>query len=184
MDRWTSHLVPRVFWINLRIPEKVAQNLRQANIGEVITSGGNSDFIDIHNKPKDDFPAFEWKKALEEIEQDGTEADDEGEDEEEEDWDEKLDRTCGGWDVEETKDPPTAPMFGWRVSEGKEDSSVQYKFTRDAPFRLIMNQDTILAMITLALQTKGVPLQDQVNVFQALGGREEDLVSVFSRMKI
>lgn len=195
MDRWTKEICPRVFWINVLIPERIATHLRHANIGEVITSGGNSDFMNLHEKPKDDFPAFEWKKALEDIENEGTDGDDEGESEDEEgnDWDEKLDRTCGGWDPPEDQE-----MFGWKdlpgqnqatnwnmtKTESKDNSATQYPFTKDAPFRLIMNQSTILALITLALQKNGVQLHDNVRVFDSLGGRDADLVSLFSRMAI
>lgn len=60
MTRWLKQIVPRVFWIMIRVPEDVANELKSINIGEIIPASGNTDYIKDYNKPLDSLPICRW----------------------------------------------------------------------------------------------------------------------------
>jgi hypothetical protein len=77
MDSWIKTMAPRVFWVNLLVPEKVANHFQELNIGEVITAEGKSTFFDLYKNPPDS-ELIKWEDLIEE---------------------DRMARCCGDWDV-------------------------------------------------------------------------------------
>lgn len=190
MSAWIKDLVPRVFWVNYRVPEKVANHMRELCIGEVITAEGKSDFLDLHLKEPDN-DKITWDECGDYVT-------------EEDKVEDALARCCGGWecgedddiyedDIEDGNDEMTGvkglPTFvkSFRISDSKEDNTEnkEFRLTNNSPFRFILNQKSLFTLIMITLQNGNVNVQGgQVNVYEALGGEDEDLVSIFSKMAI
>jgi hypothetical protein len=108
MVRWLKNICDRTFWFTVPVPVHIANELREKNIGEIVSIDGDSELFD------------------------------------------KKIKNVGG----------------------------------DMLFRIFMNNRTILGYIIMALQAKGVNINDNVNVHQELAGYSDDLSLYFNNMDI
>lgn len=155
MNMWLKTLTDRIFWLNIPIPDKVANHIRQLNIGEIITAGGESSFMDINNirPPEDNIKWFDEDIPIDESEK-------------------------------KELDLKRESIQKMEVEEEYDDREF-YKIKKNSSFRLIMNQQSLWVLITIALQNAGFDTNDStINVYEALKDDGDNLISSFSRMSI
>lgn len=75
-------------------------------------------------------------------------------------------------------------FFNIDSSNDMEEKDQGNTFTKNAPYRFIINQDSILRLIHQALRYTNRLYNLETNVFEALGGHEKDLASMFSKMTL
>ena len=161
-----TDLHPNTFWLNILVTKPIADYLKLNKIGEVIVKEGSSgESSTLENEEINSTPA-EWSM---------------GDSDEEflEDYDEKYNN-----EVEENfNKEELEKKLDKNVGEIKEETKINIENTSSTPFRLVMNNNTLLYLLIYACEING-NLDDNINIFQLMGGEDDDFTNLFGKLEI
>ena len=177
-----STLQPNTFWLSILIPKQTADYLILNKIGEVIVDCGDLNKNSVLEPNKENYEPREWlmddsdEDILDEnIDEDITIV--EKREETKEDFDNNIDqfskmKICNDDTNEE-------------IYETLEDKDINNNITYSerAPYRLVMNNKTLLTLITYACEIHG-NVKNYIDVFKLMGGDDDDLTNLFGEMQI
>lgn len=182
-----TDLNPNTFWLNILVTSSTADYLRLNEIGEVIVKEGSSgESSTLETTVKNDEPAIwsmnESKEDKEDIEYEEASEDEEYEEDKEFEEDVEDEETD---DVEDKLSQFSKMKVSEAMSETKSEEEPEniLENTVEKPFRLVMNNTTLMRLLTYACQING-NIKNDVNIFQLMGGEDDEFTNLFGKLQI
>ena len=178
-----TNLNPDDFWLNILVSKSTAEYLKLNEIGEIVVKEGSSGENNIL-EPSDKNPS----PAIWSMEESDEEADNDSEDDNEDDND-GGDNEIEHEEKQDIMEDDLNRFSKMKVSEDvKEDvtKSINEDAKNDVieiPYRLVMNNSTLLSLLTYACQLNG-NIKNDVNVFQSMGGEDDEFTGLFGKLQI
>ena len=185
---------PKTFWINILVDEITANYLKSNKIGEVIvkegTSGGSA-MLESSIKAKNGPVIWDMGDTSDSESDNETKSDDKKVDK-----NKQFPPNYHLGDIEELSPDETSIMSDIDLEELEEFSSMKVTDEKESlkdniieatPFRLVMNNTTLLNIIHHSCYLNG-NTNDNINVFQLMGGenviQEEEFTDLFGKLQI
>ena len=178
-----TNLNPDDFWLNILVSKSTAEYLKLNEIGEIVVKEGSSGENNIL-EPSDKNPS----PAIWSMEESDDESDNDNEDDNEDDND-GGDNEIEHEEKQDIMEDDLNRFSKMNVSEDvKEDvtKSINEDAKNDVieiPYRLVMNNSTLLSLLTYACQLNG-NIKNDVNVFQSMGGEDDEFTGLFGKLQI
>jgi hypothetical protein len=174
-----TNLNPDDFWLNILVSKSTAEYLKLNEIGEIVVKEGSSGENNIL-EPSDKNPS----PAIWSMEESDEEADNDSED----------DNDGGDNEIEHKEKQDIMEDDLNRFSKMKVSEDVKEDVTKsinedakndiiEIPYRLVMNNSTLLSLLTYACQLNG-NIKNDVNVFQSMGGEDDEFTGLFGKLQI
>ena len=172
---------PSTFWLNFIISEETAQYLKNNNIGEVIVKeGSRKDNAMLKSKFEKKEPAI-WKNIYNDIDEEVDRYSEEFENNEDDEDDENNETYSDKYEQNDVSDNEKKEDFNDKTENNMEDDIKRYN-EPDAPYRLIMNNVTLLKLILYSC-TISNNINDNTNVYELMGGDDGDFTSLFGNLQ-
>lgn len=158
-----TNLNPDSFWLNISVSSAIAEYLRLNEIGEVVVKEGSlGENTTLESYNRNALPTT-WSKDELNNNEENTE----------DDMESNIDESH--FIMDDTND---------EESNDSEENIEDTNHTRvETPYRLVMNNNTLLSLLTYACQING-NIQNDVNIFQFMGGEDDDFTNLFGKLEI
>jgi len=157
---------PDTFWLNILISPDKAEYLRLNEIGEVIVKEGTCENARLESKQRMAKPAV-WNM------------------DEDDEYDENEEKQDSSQDTSQDILSELKEFSEMKVTETKNNNreNIEEDNSEPTPFRLVMNNTTLLNLLTYACNFVGSATSD-VNVFEYMGGEDSEFTDLFGKLQI
>jgi len=161
---------PKTFWLNILITESVSEYLKETKIGEVIVkegSSGESAMLESSIKAMKEPAIWDMEGMEEEVEEVKVK--------------EQNSKYPPNYHTDNLED--IEDFSELKVSDDSDKKVEEVEEVDPTPFRLVMNNTTLLNLINYACHLNG-NTHDDINVFQLMGGEDDEFANLFGMLQI